>query len=69
MGDIRSVRTVKRIPEEERWSEDCVSWVRSTLWHKYKGDPEEDGEIPEGKSVEVGSDKEKGGGKGRGEGG
>ena len=59
MGEVRSVRAVKRIPEEERWSEDCVRWVRGTLWHKYRGDPEKDGEIPDGKAVEV----EEGGGR------
>lgn len=52
-GEIKNVRTVKRIPEEERWGRDCVDWVRHTLWNRYKGDPEEDGEIPEGKGVDV----------------
>ena len=32
-GEIKSVRAVKRIPEEERWSKDSVGWVRHTLWH------------------------------------
>ena len=57
-GEVRSVRAVKRILEEERWSEDCVRWMRGTLWHKYRDDPEEDGEIPEGKAVEVEEDGE-----------
>ena len=58
-GEIKSVRSVKRIPEEERWSKDNVGWVKHTLWHRYKGDPEEDGEVPEGRVVDVESDKEK----------
>ena len=43
VGEIKSVRAVRRIPEGERWRRDSVGWVRHTLWHKYKGDPEEDG--------------------------
>ena len=58
-GEVRNVRAVKRIPEEERGSEDWVRWVKGTLWHKYSGDPEEDGEIPEGKAAEVEEDEEK----------
>lgn len=56
-GDIISVRTVKRIPDEERWSEDCWKWVKRTLWNKFKEDPEEDGDIPEGKEVDAESEK------------
>ena len=47
-------RSVRRIPEEERWSKDCVEWVKHVLWHLYKGHPEADGEIPEDKIVEPG---------------
>ena len=56
-GDIISVRTVKRIPDEERWSEDCWKWVKRTSWNKFKEDPEEDGDIPEGKEVDAESEK------------
>ena len=52
-GGLKNVRAVKRIPVEERWGKDCVNWVRNTFWNKYKGDPEEDGDIPEGKGVDV----------------
>ena len=44
---LKSVRSVKRIPSEHRWGEDCCSWVRHVPWHRFDGDPEADGEIPE----------------------
>ena len=34
---VNRARSVRRIPEEDRWSEDCVNWVRHVLWHLYKG--------------------------------
>eukprot|EP00973_Karenia_brevis_P076138 10575334-Karenia_brevis.AAC.1 len=45
---IRKVRTIKRIPEEERWGEDNLRWVKWAPWRKYEGDEEADGEVPEG---------------------
>jgi hypothetical protein len=45
---IVKARSVKRIPLEERWGEDCVNWVRWVPWHRYRGGEFEDGEVPEG---------------------
>ena len=28
--------------------DDCLTWVRWAPWHKYKDDPEADGDVPEG---------------------
>ena len=47
------VRSVRRLPEEARWSADTVKWVRHTMWNKFVGDEEADGDIPEGKGVEA----------------
>ena len=47
------VRAVKRIPKEDRWSEDNADWVKHTPWNKYKDDPEADGDIPDEKLVEA----------------
>ncbi len=40
-------RSVRRIPVEDRWSEDCVRWVKRAPWNRYKGDEFADGEVPE----------------------
>ena len=45
---IVKARSVKRIPFEERWGEDCVNWVKWVPWHRYRGDEFQDGEVPEG---------------------
>ena len=45
-------RAIKRVPEEERWTEDTVNWVMWAPWHRYKGDESEDGEVPEGVPME-----------------
>ena len=45
---------------EKRWGEDCLNWVQWAPWHRYKGDEEEDGEVPEG--VPADEVKEDGGG-------
>ena len=52
-GEIMKARAVKRIAKEDRWSDDCASWVTFTPWHKYRGDPEADGDIPDEKAVEA----------------
>ena len=44
---IIAVRSVRRIPKEERWGEDCVKWVKRVLWNRYKGDDFADGDVPE----------------------
>jgi hypothetical protein len=43
-----TVRSVRRIPVEERWGEDCVEWVRWAPWYRYRGDDLGDGDLPEG---------------------
>ena len=52
-GEVVKARAVERIAEEDRWSLDCVNWVRHTPWHLFKGDPEADGDIPEENAVKV----------------
>ena len=53
-GDVRKVRAVKRLPKEDRWSNDCVGWAKHTPWNKYKDDPDADGDVLEEKVVEAG---------------
>ncbi len=52
-----SVRAVKRIPEEHRRCENCVSWVTRAPWNKYKEDANADGGLPEGVPVEERSER------------
>ena len=43
---IMFARSVRRIPVEKRWGEDCVNWVVYVPWKRYKdhdGDGEETG--------------------------
>ena len=49
---VRKVRSVRRIPIEERWSEDSVKWVKNVPWHLYKDQEDADGDIPEEKLVQ-----------------
>lgn len=42
-----SVRSVRRLPADQRWGVDCVRWPRRTLWNRYKDDSGADGELPE----------------------
>ena len=51
-GEVVKTRAVRRLPVEERWTEECVDWVRHTPWNKFKGDPDADGEIPQERKVE-----------------
>ena len=41
------VRSVRRLPVEERWGRDCVDRVRFVPWHRYRGDDRADGEVPD----------------------
>ena len=50
-GEVVKTRAVRRLPVEERWTEECVDWVRHTPWNKFKGDPDADGEIPQERKV------------------
>ena len=44
---IHFARSVRRIPREERWSDDNVEWVQWAPWHQYRGDEYADGSVPE----------------------
>ena len=44
---VFAVRSVRRIPKEERWSEDCVGWVNRVPWNRYNGEEGADGDVPE----------------------
>ena len=48
-----AVRSVRRLPPQQRWSSDCVRWVRRTLWNRYKDDSGADGDLPEEVPQEV----------------
>ena len=34
-------------------SSDSVNWVRRTMWNRFQGDEQADGEIPEGQAVDL----------------
>ena len=44
---LHAVRSVRRIPEEERWKPENKDWVRHVPWNKSGDDPDADGELPE----------------------
>ena len=44
---IVHARTVKRVPEGERWSANNLQWVKTVPWNKGEGDREADGLLPE----------------------
>ena len=44
---IKFVRTVRRVPEEERWQVGNLEWVKVVPWNLGPGDKDEDGEMPE----------------------
>ena len=52
-GELKKVRAVKRIPEEERWCGDSVNWVKYVMWNKFKEDPQADGALLEGNFDDV----------------
>ena len=45
--DIKYVRTVRRVPLEQRWSADNLEWVRGVRWNRGKEDDDTDGDVPE----------------------
>ena len=49
---LKKVRSVRRIPVQERWGDDNLNWVKNVPWNKWKGDGDADGDIPEEKAVE-----------------
>ena len=46
-GTIKCARTVRRIPESERWDMMALSWVKAVPWNLGKTDDSADGDIPE----------------------
>ena len=44
---VQAVRSVRRIPAEDRWKPENKDWVRHVPWNKGEEDPEADGEIPD----------------------
>jgi hypothetical protein len=60
-GKVMSVRSVRRIPVEERWGKDCIEWVDRVMWNRYKGDEGADGELPEGVPAPVEESRGSGG--------
>ena len=44
---IKSVRTARRVREQERWNEGHLDWVRVVPWNLGAEDREADGDIPE----------------------
>ena len=44
--DIKYVRTVRRVPLEQRWSADNLEWVRGVPWNRGKEDDDADGDVP-----------------------
>ena len=47
-GGLEEARSVKRIPEENRWGEDNLSWVKWAPWRKYRDAVDADGDLLEG---------------------
>ena len=45
--EVKRVRTVRRAPEEQRWSSDNLAWVQCVPWNVGRDDAEADGELPE----------------------
>ena len=50
---VRKVRAVRRIAFQERWSTDSIGWVKHVPWHRYKGQEDANGDIPEGQAEEA----------------
>ena len=45
--EIKYVRTVKRIPEEQRWDSNNLEWITMVPWNRGRGDKEADGDVPD----------------------
>ena len=51
-GDkVFGVRSVRRIPVQDRWGDDCIKWIRRVPWNRYKDALDADGALPEGAIV------------------
>lgn len=51
-GKVFGVRSVRRLPLEDRWENDCLDWVDRVPWNRYHDAPDADGDLPEGVVVE-----------------
>ncbi len=60
---IACVRSVRRVVERDRWGDDNINWVQWAPWNKYRDDPAEDGEVPEGVPAEEAVRMDQGGAK------
>ena len=45
--EVKYFRTVKRIPEEQRWDPNNLEWITVVPWNRGGGDKEYDGDLPE----------------------
>jgi hypothetical protein len=45
--EVKMVRTVRRVPEEQRWKAEYLEWVEAVPWNHGKGDQEADGDMLE----------------------
>ena len=45
--ELKYVRTVKRVPEEQRWNPNAWEWVTMVPWNRGAADKEVDGDLPE----------------------
>ena len=57
-GNVNKVRSVRRIPEGERWGQDNRRWVKRVPWNKSQDDEGADGHLPEDNVVDVDEPKE-----------
>ena len=35
--EIRTARTIRRVPKQQRWTRDNLEWIRCAPWNFYKG--------------------------------
>ena len=45
--EVKYVRTVKRIPEEQRWDAKNLEWISVLPWNRGPNDKDADGDLPE----------------------
>ena len=45
--ELQHVRTVKRVPVEQRWNPDHLQWVTMVPWNRGGGDDAADGDLPD----------------------
>ena len=45
--EVKYVRTVKRIPEEQRWDAKNLEWISVVPWNRGPNDKDADGDLPE----------------------